>query len=220
MAASTKERRGSSGMTKSCGMRQYSANALHLLTHHAFVRQRVDKTAIAHLPTLDFRSNGGDFAGGVRTRNPRHWHRKAGHSASHEDIEIVQTYRLAADENVSRTDNGIGKFPIDDIFDTALLLDDCSFHLTPRLIAAEPAVGWLLKRFMVLVNNWPQGAPRRLMTSACSGRPARPTKIDRYRRREDHNEKRAHLARALRHAAAEADGGSGRRCRSARSERG
>jgi hypothetical protein len=126
---------------------------LHLLTHHAFVRQRVDKTAIAHLPTLDFRSNGGDFAGGVRTRNPRHWHRKAGHSASHENVEIVQTYRLAADENVSRTDNGIGKFPIDDIFDTALFLDDCSFLLFPRLIAAEPAVGWLLKRFMVLVNN-------------------------------------------------------------------
>ena len=127
--------------------------ALDLLTHHAFVRQRIDQTAIAHLPTLDLRSNGGDFAGGICTRNPRHWHRQAGHAASHEDIEIVQTYGLAADENVSRADDGIGKFAIDDIFNAALLLDDCSFHLTPRLIAAGPAVGWLLKRFIGLVNN-------------------------------------------------------------------
>ena len=47
------------------------------------------------------------------------------------------------------------------------------------MIAAEPALGWLLKRFMVLVNNLAAGAPRRLMTSACSGRQrAQPRLID------------------------------------------
>ena len=118
-------------MTKSCGMRQIlRERALDLLTHHAFVRQRIDQTAIADLPALDLRSNRGDLAGGIGPEIHGIGTGKPGMPRPHENIEIVQTYRLAADENVSRADDGIGKFAIDDIFDSALLLDDCSFHLT------------------------------------------------------------------------------------------
>ena len=44
------------------------------------------------------------------------------------------------------------------------------------MLAAGPAVGWLLKRFIGLVNNSAAAGSRRLVTSACSGRPTRSAK--------------------------------------------
>jgi hypothetical protein len=77
-----------------------------------------------------------DLAGCVGAGDPRHRHRQAGHATPHEDVEIVQSDCLAADQNVARPDDRIRELAVDDVLDAALLLDDCSFHHIPRMATA------------------------------------------------------------------------------------
>src|SRR4051794_23309903 len=96
--------------------------ALHLLSHHAFIGERVDEAGVADLPAPDLGADGGDLAGDITSGDPRHRDRQTGHAAAYENIEIIQPARLDADQQIARADFRIRKIAIDDVLDAALLL--------------------------------------------------------------------------------------------------
>jgi hypothetical protein len=106
---------------------------LDFLAHHPFVGERIDETAIAHLPALHRWPDRRNFPGHIAAGDPGHRHRQSGHAAPHEDIEIIQAARLDPDEQIARADLRIRKIAIDDILDPAVPFDHRCLHDLPLL---------------------------------------------------------------------------------------
>src|SRR5439155_5716681 len=127
--------------------------ALHFLSHHAFVGERVHQTAVAHLPSRDIGANRRDFARDIAARYPGHRDRQARHAATHENVEIIEPARLDPDQQIAGTYLRIGKIAVDDVFYPALLLDHSCFHARlsihtlPRAVRMTSGViGWVVTR--------------------------------------------------------------------------
>jgi hypothetical protein len=121
---------------------------------------RSENDFVADLHAGDFRSNLGDFASDIATRDVRQGNRHVGKAATNPEVEMVQRTGSDANEYVSAAECGLGGLGILQHFGSPVLLKDDRFHLgfvlqrkTVGTVPGHWQVGWGFQQPIVYGNR-------------------------------------------------------------------